>query len=659
MAGTQNGSSVMWFFKDKGFDDKSIHDMFRKCKRLEGLQRDRASQNWAYLKSIGIMERKLPYLISKCPKVLTLGLDEKLIPVINCLATLGTKPHEVASAITKFPHILSYSVEEKLCPLLAFLQAQGVPEKQLGKIILLNPRLISYSIESKLSEIVDFLSGLGLTKDGMIGKVLVKHPFIMGYSVDKRLRPTTEFLKAIGLTQQDLRTVVLNFPEVVCRDADKILKPNFAYLRTCGFSDRQIVTLVTGHPPILVKSIRNSLEPRIKFLIQVMHRGMDEVVDYPNFFQHGLKKNLEWRFKLLKENNISCSLSEMLDCSQKKFLTKFNLEEEEEEESKGRKTIGTKPKPPEETQEKLAHIYHSHPTFETEFKRCINETDTVDEFESSWQSLLQRYYVMDDEWLQSMYDARQQWVPVFMRNTFFGVLSSSEESGGLNSFFDGYVDASTTLHMLIKQYEKAVANWHEKELKADYDTVNTMPVLKTPSPMEKQAASLYTRRVFMKFQEELVETLANPATKIEDSGTTATYRVAKFGEDHKAHTEAIKYVEEGAKSIHIYNVAIDALQEAAKKVAAAKILDSGVIQGGNLTNGETQELHAAGENRTVMCQSADEKKRKIHELSAELESTNQRCEVYRANLLAVLRDMEEQKLKLSVKVQNARLSLKE
>lgn len=54
-----------------------------------------------------------------------------------------------------------------------------------------------------------------------------------------------------------------------------------------------------------------------------------------------------------------------------------------------------------------------------------------------------------------------------------------------------------------------------------------------------------------------------------------------------------------------------------------------------------------------------EKQKKIRELTAELEITNKRCDVYRANLLAVLRDMEEQKLKLSVKVQNAKLSLKE
>lgn len=55
----------------------------------------------------------------------------------------------------------------------------------------------------------------------------------------------------------------------------------------------------------------------------------------------------------------------------------------------------------------------------------------------------------------------------------------------------------------------------------------------------------------------------------------------------------------------------------------------------------------------------EEKDRKIRQLAAELESTNQRCEIYRTNLLAVLKDMEDQKLKLSVKVQNARLSLRE
>ncbi|XAR73086.1 hypothetical protein NMG60_11019950 [Bertholletia excelsa] len=395
-----------------------------------------------------------------------------------------------------------------------------------------------------------------------------------------------------------------------------------------------------------------------------------------------------------------------------------------------------------ETHEKLAHVCHTHPAFEMEFNKCINETETVSEFESSWESLIERYYLLDNEWLQSMYVARHNWVPVYMRDTFFGEFSRTDCGGdSINSFFDGFVIASTTIQLLIKQYEKAISSWNEKETKADHDTINTLPVLKTPSPMEKQAASLYTRRLFMKFQEELVETLANPATKIEDSGAITTFRVAKFGEELKAHTvrfsafemkancscqmfefsgiicrhilsvfraknvltlpseyllkrwtinaksggvvdertpelssnsqesltvrynnlrqQAIKFVEEGAKSIHLYNVAMNALQEAGKKVAAAKKQRSGALQAGILANGANQEMHMGEENQTMPYQSVDEKEKKIQELTADLESTNQRCEVYRANLLAVLKDMEEQKLKLSVKVQNARLSLKE
>ncbi|KAK7320829.1 hypothetical protein VNO77_30666 [Canavalia gladiata] len=393
-----------------------------------------------------------------------------------------------------------------------------------------------------------------------------------------------------------------------------------------------------------------------------------------------------------------------------------------------------------ETRAKLAHLCQSHPAFETEFKICVHESETTDNFESCWHSLLEKFYIMDNEWLQSMYSARQHWVPVYLRDTFFGEISLNEGSEYLNFFFDGYVNASTTLQVLVRQYEKAVSNWHERELKADYDTTGSSPVLKTPSPMEKQAANLFTRKIFMKFQEELVETLANPATKIDDSGTITTYRVAKFGENQKSHTvtfnsfgmkascscqmfeysgiicrhilavfraknvltlpsqyvlkrwtrnaktgtlldehaselpssscqsatvrynnlrqEAIKYVEEGAKSIQIYHVAMRALQEAAKKVSAKKSKSNRTAEGASVTNGDRGELLAAEEDVSSY-QSVAEKQKKIQELTAELEVTNQRCEVYRANLLAVLRDMEEQKLKLSVKVQNARLSLKE
>ncbi|KAI3762933.1 hypothetical protein L1987_53375 [Smallanthus sonchifolius] len=318
-------NNTLWFFKHKGFDDNNIHEIFKKCKRLEGVQKENLSENWDYLKKIGIHERKLPSIVTKCPRIMTLDLNEKLIPMVQCLATLATKPHEVASAITKFPHILTHSVEEKLCPLLGFFESLGVSGTQLGKMLLHNPRIISYSIDSKLSGVVEFLAGIGLTKEGLIGKIFVKNPSIMGYNVEKRLRPTTEFLLSLGITKLDLQHVAINFPEVLCRDVDKVLKPNLDYLKTRGFDSRQIASIVARYPPILIKSVKNSLEPRIRFLVEVMDRRIEEAADYPEFFQHGLKKRVERREKLLKQKNISCSLSEMLECNHNKFLSRFDL----------------------------------------------------------------------------------------------------------------------------------------------------------------------------------------------------------------------------------------------------------------------------------------------------------------------------------------------
>ncbi|GMN34669.1 hypothetical protein TIFTF001_004810 [Ficus carica] len=292
--------------------------------------------------------------------------------------------------------------------------------------------------------------------------------------------------------------------------------------------------------------------------------------------------------------------------------------------------------------EKLSDVYHSYPTFEAEFLRCINVTETVDDFESCWESLLQKYNLRDNEWLQSMYSARRQWVPVFLRDAFFGEMSTMQGSDNINSYFDGYINASTTIQALVKQYEKAIATRHEKEVKADYETMNTTPLLKTPSPMEKQAAKVYTKVVFMKFQEELVETLAYPATVVDDTGLETVYRVAKFGGDHNAHfvREAIRYVEDGAESVITYNVAMDSLHEAAKKVAAVKKNVPGIVH--NTAYGGTQQHQSY---------SSDQDK-KIEELSVELEDASKQCEAYRGKLLGVLKDMEERKLKISVNVEN-------
>lgn len=194
-----------------------------------------------------------------------------------------------------------------------------------------------------------------------------------------------------------------------------------------------------------------------------------------------------------------------------------------------------------EGQEKLAHVCHIHPQFQVELYNCINLTETIEEFESSWDLILDKYDLRRNDWLQSIYNARAQWVPVYFRDSFFAAISPNQ--GCEVSFFEGYVNQQTTLPMFFRQYERALDNWFEKEIEADFETICTSPVLRTPSPMEKQAANLYTRKIFAKFQEELVETFVYTANRIDGDGSINTFRVAKFEDDNKAYIVTLSYPE--------------------------------------------------------------------------------------------------------------------
>ncbi|KAL2322220.1 hypothetical protein Fmac_026599 [Flemingia macrophylla] len=194
-----------------------------------------------------------------------------------------------------------------------------------------------------------------------------------------------------------------------------------------------------------------------------------------------------------------------------------------------------------EGQEKLAHVCLAHPSFQVDLYNCINLTETIEEFESSWNIILDKYELRRNDWLQSLYNARTQWVPAYFRDSFFAAISPTQGFDG--SFFDGYVNQQTTLPLFFRQYERALESWIENEIEADFETVSTTPVLKTPSPMEKQAADLYTRKIFAKFQEELVETFVYTANRIEGDGPNSTFRVAKFEDDQKAYAVTLNHSE--------------------------------------------------------------------------------------------------------------------
>ncbi|KAG6539027.1 hypothetical protein ZIOFF_004179 [Zingiber officinale] len=152
-----------------------------------------------------------------------------------------------------------------------------------------------------------------------------------------------------------------------------------------------------------------------------------------------------------------------------------------------------------------------------ELKMFINEAENVETFEVYWRTILDKYNISDNQWLQIPYAIRHRWIPAYLKDSFFVELSTR------------CVVTACTLQMFIAQQDQEIDSRYAKESQEDHATLNIQQILKTQSAMEKQPANIYTRAVFEKFQEELVEAFSYYPVKIQD-GPTNKFTVARDGD---------------------------------------------------------------------------------------------------------------------------------
>ncbi|KAL5701415.1 hypothetical protein ACHQM5_026753 [Ranunculus cassubicifolius] len=178
--------------------------------------------------------------------------------------------------------------------------------------------------------------------------------------------------------------------------------------------------------------------------------------------------------------------------------------------------------------EKLGSVCKAYPSFMYKFHKCIYDSLTVEEFEERWKCLIETYGLIEHTWLQPLYECRTQWIPVFLKDTFFAGMSTSQRSESINSFFDGYFDRKTFLQEFVKQYHLALQKRYNDEEKADHDNARQSPHLKTGSPYEAQMACLYTSKLFKKFQDEVLLIPSCHGLNTQFEGNLHTHVVREF-----------------------------------------------------------------------------------------------------------------------------------
>ncbi|KAK1559828.1 hypothetical protein Q3G72_018862 [Acer saccharum] len=69
--------------------------------------------------------------------------------------------------------------------------------------------------------------------------------------------------------------------------------------------------------------------------------------------------------------------------------------------------------------------------------KSVYDSQSVEEFETSWDQLITTYNLHENAWLQSLYAEREHWVPAFLKDYFWAGISTMQRSESMNAFFDG------------------------------------------------------------------------------------------------------------------------------------------------------------------------------------------------------------------------------
>ncbi|KAH9760448.1 protein FAR1-RELATED SEQUENCE [Citrus sinensis] len=152
--------------------------------------------------------------------------------------------------------------------------------------------------------------------------------------------------------------------------------------------------------------------------------------------------------------------------------------------------------------EKLGRYVQYH-AIRVSLHSVVYDSYTPVEFEEAWHGMLDKYDLINNQWLNGLYEERNRWVPCFVKNSFWAGMSTTQRSESMNAFFDGYVNSKTTLKQFVEKYEKAMESKIEKEWQTDARCFSQRMPCRTSFAMEKQVEAVYTISKFQEFQQEL------------------------------------------------------------------------------------------------------------------------------------------------------------
>ncbi|WMV07784.1 hypothetical protein MTR67_001169 [Solanum verrucosum] len=188
-------------------------------------------------------------------------------------------------------------------------------------------------------------------------------------------------------------------------------------------------------------------------------------------------------------------------------------------------------------QKNIPQLYWKHGFrnyFDTLLWRCKSES----EFEVIWQNMICDWNCAVNSWLQKLYDLRKKWCPAFSRSIFSADIKSTQRSESTNRVFTEMACKTISITEFVKHYEQQTTEMCDTEATEDYKCQGKLKLFIEDCGILKHAGSVYSRRIFTRFQYEFLQGTTKKVIHVETVGTCTKYTILK-GENNQ--TEIVQF----------------------------------------------------------------------------------------------------------------------
>ena len=169
-----------------------------------------------------------------------------------------------------------------------------------------------------------------------------------------------------------------------------------------------------------------------------------------------------------------------------------------------------------------------------DFEDIVNNSLIVEEFERMWQKMIEDNKLQRNKYLTKMWEMRHRFIPVFYKNDFFPFIQTTSRSESLNSRMKANVGPTYSIMSFLKEYDRIIETINRAEkLEDTYSNQKRPKEFIFGYRIEQQAAELYNRNIFRKFQIQLKATARLSYKEIEEGKMFEVWE--KSNQIHNVH----------------------------------------------------------------------------------------------------------------------------